>query len=173
LEKTGENMPLLTQFRTFFISPFGEAGVCDELNKFLSSNRIVDVEKRLIDGERGTGWLFLVEYGNENKTLQTSTSSSRIDYREILNEQEFALYDKLRQLRKSISDEQKVPPYVVFNNEQLASMVKSPPASVKDIAKLPGVGEAKVKQYGARFLRFFAEQTEQTEMLEAEKREKK
>jgi hypothetical protein len=56
-------MPLLTQYRSFFVSPFGEASVCDELNAFLKSHRIVNVEKRLVDGERGTGWLFLVEYG--------------------------------------------------------------------------------------------------------------
>jgi hypothetical protein len=48
-------MPLLTQYRSFFVSPFGEAAVCDELNGFLKSNRIVNVEERLIDGERGTG----------------------------------------------------------------------------------------------------------------------
>ena len=33
-----------------------------ELNNFLKSHRIINVEKRLIDGERGTGWVFLVEY---------------------------------------------------------------------------------------------------------------
>ncbi|GHV92206.1 hypothetical protein AGMMS50268_27090 [Spirochaetia bacterium] len=148
-------MPLLTQYRTFFISPFGESSVCDELNRFLSANRIVNVEKRIIDGERGTGWLFLVEYGGTDSKSAAQSSSSRVDYREVLNEQEFALFDKLRQLRKEIADTQKVPPYVVFNNEHLASMVKTPPASLKDIAKIPGVGEAKMKQYGEVFLKFF------------------
>lgn len=48
-------MPLLTQSSSFSISPFGEMSACDELNLFLRSRRIVNVEKRLIDGERGTG----------------------------------------------------------------------------------------------------------------------
>ena len=48
-------MPLLTQFASFFISPFGETSVCDDLNQFLKSHRIVNLEKKLIDGERGTG----------------------------------------------------------------------------------------------------------------------
>jgi hypothetical protein len=30
-----------------------------KLNHFIRAHRIVNVEKRLIDGERGTGWLFL------------------------------------------------------------------------------------------------------------------
>jgi hypothetical protein len=44
-------MALLTQYVSFFISPFGEKSVCDELNAFIKSHRVVNVEKRLIDGE--------------------------------------------------------------------------------------------------------------------------
>jgi hypothetical protein len=36
-------------------------------------------------------------------------------------------------------------------------MVKTGPATLKDIAALPGVGEARVKQYGAAFLKTLAE----------------
>lgn len=55
-------MPLLTQFMTFFVSPFSELSSHAELNNFLKSHRIINVEKRLIDDERGTDWVFLVEY---------------------------------------------------------------------------------------------------------------
>lgn len=61
-------MALFSQFQTFFLSPFGEASVSDELNRFLRGHRIINVEKKMIDGERGTGWLFLVEYGQEQKS---------------------------------------------------------------------------------------------------------
>jgi superfamily II DNA helicase RecQ len=146
-------MPLLTQYVSFFVSPFGEKSVCDELNGFLKSNRIVNVEKRLIDGERGTGWLFLVEYGGEHKSQPNASSSPRVDYREILNAQEYALFDKLRQIRKDLAEKQGIPVYAVFTNDHLASMVKTRPTTLKDIAALPGVGEARVKQYGAVFIK--------------------
>lgn len=149
-------MPLLTQFASFFVSPFGEVSVCDELNLFIRSHRIINLEKRLIDGERGTGWLFLVEYGAEVKVQQAANSQSRIDYREVLNEQEYALYDQLREVRKGISDKNGVPVYAVFTNEQLAAMVKKPPMSLRDILALPGVGDARVKQYGEFFLKVFS-----------------
>jgi hypothetical protein len=45
-------MALLTQYTSFFVSPFGENSVTDELNTFLRSHRIINVEKILIDGER-------------------------------------------------------------------------------------------------------------------------
>lgn len=153
-------MALLTQFQAFFISPFGETSVCDELNRFLTSHRIVNIEKRLVDGERGTGWLFLVEYGAEVKTQ--SQNAQRIDYREVLNEQEYALFDYLRQVRKTLAEQQGVPVYAVFTNEHLAGMVKKPPQTIKDIMALNGVGESRVKQFGEVFLKACQEYEEKT-----------
>jgi superfamily II DNA helicase RecQ len=149
-------MPLLTQYRSFFISPFGEAAVCDELNVFLKAHRIVNVEKRLIDGERGTGWLFLVEYGSDNKN-PSSPAAPRVDYREILTEQEYALFDKLRQLRKELAEKQGIPVYAVFTNDHLAGMIKNRPGGLKDLAALPGVGESRVRLYGEPFLKILSE----------------
>jgi hypothetical protein len=41
-------MALLTQYAGFFVSPFGEKSVTDELNAFLRSHCIVNVDKKLI-----------------------------------------------------------------------------------------------------------------------------
>jgi len=150
-------MALLTQFASFFISPFSEASVTDELNGFLRSHRIVNVEKRLLDGERGTGWLFLVEYSAAVSDSRTPSSPSqqRVDYREILNAADYALFDKLRSLRKEAADKQGLPVYAVFTNEHLAAMVRKRPQTLKDLLAIPGIGESRVKQFGDRFLKAF------------------
>ena len=161
-------MALLTQYASFFISPFGESSVTAELNQFLKSHRIINVEKKLTDGERGTGWLFLVEYGSDEKN-STSAPSPRVDYREVLSETEFALFDKLRNLRKEIAENQGIPVYAVFTNEQLAGMVKKCPKNEKEMRSIAGVGQGRVKQFGERFMRFFADmeasQNEKSELL--------
>jgi len=167
-------MPLLTQYASFFISPFGERSVTDELNTFLRSHRIVNVEKKLIDGDRGTGWLFLVEYGGtEGVKSNSGGTSQRVDYREILSASEFALFDKLRALRKEISEQQGIPVYAVFTNDQIAAMVKKPPNAKSDLLSITGVGEARVKQYGEAFLNLFthakAEQGKEPEEDETSK----
>jgi superfamily II DNA helicase RecQ len=155
-------MALLTQYSSFFISPFGEQSVSDELNVFLRSHRIVNVEKRLIDSERGTGWAFLVEYGNESGGgtggRNAPGGGQRVDYREILSPEEYALFDKLRAVRKDLAEKAGIPVYAVFTNDQLAAMVKKPPKTAKDLLSIAGVGEARVKQYGDAFLGFFREQ---------------
>ena len=131
-------MALLTQYISFFVSPFGEKSVTDELNAFLRSHRIVNIEKRLIDGDRGTGWVFLVEYGTEGGKSASGASSQRIDYREVLNPVEYALYDKLRNLRKEIAEKSSIPVYAVFTNDQLAAMVKKPPKTARDLLSISG-----------------------------------
>ena len=155
-------MALLTQYISFFISPFGEKSVTDELNDFLRSHRIVNVEKRLIDGERGTGWVFLIEYGTD-AGKSASDSTRRIDYREVFNDFEYAFFDKLRNLRKELAEKSGIPVYAVFTNDQLAAMVKKPPKTAKDLLLVAGIGEARVKQYGEAFLRLFANEEQAVE----------
>ena len=160
-------MALLTQYASFYVSPFGEKSVTDELNAFLRSHRIINVEKKLIDGERGTGWVFLVEYVNSDGKNPSNTQSQKIDYREVLNPVEYALYDKLRNMRKEIAEKAGIPVYAVFTNDQLACMVKKPPKTAKDLLSISGVGEARVKQYGELFIKLFlSEEHSQNEKTE-------
>jgi len=163
-------LALLTQYASFFISPFGEKSVTDELNAFLRSHRIVNVEKKLIDGERGTGWVFIIEYGSEGGGNKNAPNAAqRVDYREVLNADEYALFDKLRNLRKELADKSGIPVYAVFTNDQLASMIKKPPKTAKDLLAISGIGEARVKQYGAAFINLFSAEKPAAEKLPAEK----
>ena len=139
---------------TFFISPFSEPSASAELNNFLKSHRIINVEKRLIDGERGTGWVFLVEYTDLEGSKSAYTMSSKVDWRDVLNPSQFAVYDLLRKKRKEIGDKTKIPLYGIFSNEQLALMAQNPPKTKEDFLKIKGVNEAKYKQWGEIFLKF-------------------
>jgi ATP-dependent DNA helicase RecQ len=58
------------------------------------------------------------------------------------------LFDELRTLRKNIADEKGVPPFVIFGDLALIQMATYFPQSVESFAKISGVGEEKLKQYG-------------------------
>ncbi|MFT5658370.1 MAG: ATP-dependent DNA helicase RecQ [Gammaproteobacteria bacterium] len=62
------------------------------------------------------------------------------------------LFDALRALRKSIADEDSVPPYVIFHDKTLVEMVSLQPASLSEMAEISGVGEKKLEKYGQEFL---------------------
>ncbi len=45
-----------------------------------------------------------------------------------------------------------LPPYVIFHDKTLAQIVNALPQSLDEFSELYGVGEAKLKNYGQRFL---------------------
>ena len=67
------------------------------------------------------------------------------------------LFQRLRTLRRQIADEEKVPPYVVFGDQTLIQMAAMKPGNEDQLLLVSGVGEAKLKRYGRRFLAVIAE----------------
>jgi ATP-dependent DNA helicase RecQ len=61
-------------------------------------------------------------------------------------------FEALRQLRRRLAEEQNLPPYVVFHDATLREMVARKPASLAELGRLPGLGQAKLERYGAEFL---------------------
>jgi ATP-dependent DNA helicase RecQ len=67
-----------------------------------------------------------------------------------------ALFEKLRQLRKQLADERAVPPYIVFSDVALRQMARFYPGSDQEFSRISGVGEKKLREFGAVFLREIA-----------------
>ncbi len=62
------------------------------------------------------------------------------------------LFECLRQLRKKLADERAVPPYIVFSDVSLRQMARLYPAGEAEFARISGVGEKKLREFGAAFL---------------------
>ena len=62
------------------------------------------------------------------------------------------LFDALRTARRTIAAEAGVPPYVVFHDSTLREIAAARPATLTELAKINGVGEAKLARYGAAML---------------------
>ncbi len=62
------------------------------------------------------------------------------------------LFDELRGLRKNIADERGVPAYIVFSDVSLRQMARYYPASETEFARISGVGEKKLADFGGQFI---------------------
>src|SRR5262249_48735966 len=62
------------------------------------------------------------------------------------------LFERLRQLRKRLADERGVPPYIVFSDVSLRQMARDYPANEAEFTGISGVGEKKLREFGATFL---------------------
>ena len=64
----------------------------------------------------------------------------------------YELFEVLRKLRLTIAREESKPPYIIFSDSTLADMSAKVPRTRGDMLNVSGVGEAKYKKYGARFM---------------------
>ena len=62
------------------------------------------------------------------------------------------LFDRLRTLRKKLADERDVPAYIIFSDVSLRQMARSYPANEREFARISGVGEKKLREFGDIFL---------------------
>jgi ATP-dependent DNA helicase RecQ len=62
------------------------------------------------------------------------------------------LFDRLRRLRKRLADKRGVPAYIVFSDVSLRQMAQYFPSNEEEFARISGVGERKLKEFGEVFI---------------------
>ena len=63
-----------------------------------------------------------------------------------------ALFEELRLLRRNLAEAQEIPAYVIFGDVALRYMAAFMPQGLESFSRIPGVGKAKLDQYGQRFV---------------------
>ncbi|MCP4217393.1 MAG: hypothetical protein GY765_22310 [bacterium] len=121
-----------------------------EVNRFCSNKMIASVEKQFVAAGDSSFWALCLSYTDGEKKI--SVSKGKVDYREILNEEEFAVFAKLRTLRKNLSERDGVPAYVLFTNEQFAEMVRNRISTPAGLSTVTGVGKSRITKYGTDLL---------------------
>jgi len=71
------------------------------------------------------------------------------------------MFDALREARRALAAEQGVPPYVIFHDSVLREIAAERPASLSELSRISGVGETKLKRYGAAMLEAVSRQLEE------------
>lgn len=74
----------------------------------------------------------------------------------IPNDDEESLFQKLRELRRTIAQEIGKPPYIVFSDKTLRDMARIKPVTDAQFLAVNGVGQHKLDLYGQRFMQAIA-----------------
>ncbi|MBQ7886683.1 MAG: DNA helicase RecQ [Clostridia bacterium] len=72
-----------------------------------------------------------------------------------------ALLSRLNRLRRSLAEEQHVPPFIIFTNATLRDMAVKQPRNRSEMLRVDGVGAGKMDRYGDMFLRVIREYLEE------------
>ncbi|MFF3852816.1 DNA helicase RecQ [Micromonospora sp. NPDC002575] len=67
------------------------------------------------------------------------------------------VFERLRAWRAATAKEQGVPAYVVFHDATLRQIAADPPSTLDELARVNGVGEAKLARYGEQLLAALSE----------------
>lgn len=62
------------------------------------------------------------------------------------------LFSMLKELRKKIAKDLKLPPFVIFQDPSLEAMATTYPVNLNELQNIPGVGEGKANRYGQEFV---------------------
>lgn len=140
------------QYKIFTIPIVGGDAETENLNKFLRANKTVKVDKELAVSGDMTYWTFCVQYLLPPLTTPIGERKEKVDYKTILDEEQFKVFSLLRKCRKAIAEEEAIPAFAVFVDTELAEMSKLREINEKTIASIDGVGKQRVDKFAHRLM---------------------
>jgi ATP-dependent DNA helicase RecQ len=93
--------------------------------------------------------------GEAEITLRRDTLSKgarRPAAKALVSEEDAPLLSALKAKRRALAEAARVPAYVVFTDRTLIEMAETRPQRLDEMARISGVGAAKLERYGAAFL---------------------
>ncbi len=134
------------QLKAFTIPIHDAGGALEEVNTFLRAHRVLSVDGHFVQDGANSVWAICVSYlGDANRPLAAGGKRPKVDYREVLSEADFAVFAKLRNLRKELAEKEGVPPMRFSTHLAACSlpvlllsshMEKEPPVSARIDAEL-------------------------------------
>lgn len=144
------------QIRIFNIPLTDSGEALTEMNRFLSGHKVLEVEQRFFQNEKGGCWSFCVRTLPDATGTGAGTAANggraKKDYKLLLPEEQFAVFSRLREIRKVLAAEDGVPAYAVFTDEELSNIARLEELTEKGLASIGGIGEKKIERYGRPML---------------------
>lgn len=119
---------------------------CEEINKFLRTHKVLTTSKTF--NPLTGSWSFCVEYQQDVKIEETP---KKIDYMKTLSVEDFASFRAIRECRRVLSMELKIPAYNIMLDSDIALLVGKE-ITKENLLQLHGFGEKKFEKYGARLI---------------------
>jgi ATP-dependent DNA helicase RecQ len=99
---------------------------------------------------RGRRPVRLVQLKRQEKTRQSQTDT--ISWEGV----DRPLFEALRGLRRLLAEERQVQPYIIFSDATLRELARVRPSSLERMRLVYGIGDAKLREFGERFLQLIA-----------------
>ncbi len=136
------------QYKFFTIPVKGGGEAEKELNGFLSTARAPHIHRELLPDGESSFWCMAVEYDSASNKAYTKSFGKRIDYREVLSPEDFAIFTQLRDWRKETAKRENVKAYVIFTDAQIGKISEKRPDTQAGLLDIEGIGKSRAEKYG-------------------------
>lgn len=132
-----------------YISQLLNSGVMDIAYDEAHSFKLNPASHQVLHGKRKVELVRFIPL-SERKAKEEAQLPKEKPKQEIIRD---ALFERLRVLRKQISDRMGVPPYVVFTDATLSEMAQKRPVSEAQMKAISGIGTERFRNYGETFIK--------------------
>ncbi len=140
------------QIKLYTIPIIGGDSLTVEMNVFLCSKKILQVENHLIRDGKSAFWCFCIKYIDSTNLRGEVFTTKKVDYKALLDEKSFTRFSKLREIRKKVAQDDAVPAYAVFTDEELAGLARLEVITLANMKSIQGIGQKKVEKYSKFFI---------------------
>lgn len=130
------------------IETYGVLKITDAGNEFLKKPYRVTIKRDLS---------FRDEDQEDFETVMASQHSSGGGADDVLLHQ-------LKEVRKALARQEKLPPYIIFEDRSLEDMTIQYPISMEEMCQIVGVGQSKAAKYGPPFVYLIRKYVEENEI---------
>ena len=173
----GNKTTSILKFHHEKLKQFGEGMDYDE--KFWSNViRVSIFENLIVKDIENYGLLKITDKGKKYMTNPYPVMAIRPVTEEDIDEDEAVdavagnvedafdtvLFSLLKDLRKTISKEENLPPFIIFQDPSLEDMCIQYPITMEEMTRVTGVGPGKAQKYGRRFIELIKQYVEENEI---------
>ena len=130
-----------------------------EVREFLRDKEVLAIRDHFFVKDESPYLAVLVTYNLLSTQAEAPQATPKAEgerqeaWREALQEEDWPLFNTLRDWRNQQAREEGVPPYVICTNRQLARIAHTRPSGLGKLGTVEGLGRAKIERYGGIILK--------------------
>ena len=114
---------------------------------------ITPLGREVLQGTRQVQLAVIVREDFSVKGRKKKEKVQKSIFPDILSDEDPNLFQRLRELRRSLADEAKKPAYIIMSDRTLHDLAAKRPTSIAALGTIFGIGEHKAKTYGEIFIK--------------------
>jgi superfamily II DNA helicase RecQ len=127
-----------------------------ELLAFLADTEALSIAEHFFLREGEPLWAILVTFRQPRAPGEAAPQRTPSDPATELDPADRAVFEAIRSWRNQKAKKMNRPAYVLLTNEQASDVARLRPSTLTALTSIPGIGEAKAKDFGAELLSLIA-----------------